>query len=234
LADVTAPVAILGAWTAGQLLRRAPGRSHLRLGGIAIRVAIALIFMTTVWSVSTQAGFVKKLQRYRFTEGPRGAADEFMNTYRRLHLRPINEWAPPGDIKGIRALARYAMRCTEPSDRLFIAGAFAPQVYFYAERPFAGGMVHFMRPWHATLPEQRLTIERLQRQNTPIAFIGDLDSFQRSFSFVAAYIRTTYVEVADSSFNDDQGWHVLVDRRLTPVGVDPALGLPCYRPPGQE
>jgi hypothetical protein len=95
-------------------------------------------------------------------------------------------------------------------------------------------MVHFMRPWHATLPEQRLTIERLQRQNTPIAFIGDLDSFQRSFSFVAAYIRTTYVEVADSSFNDDQGWHVLVDRRLTPVGVDPALGLPCYRPPGQE
>ena len=235
LADVVAPVSILAAWTAGRWLRRTPGLSRLGTADVLKRVAIGLIFVTTAWSISTQAEFVQKLQRYRITEGPRAAADEFVNTYRRLHLRPINDWAaPPSDRSGIRALARYVMRCTVPSDRLFIAGAFAPQVYFYAERPFAGGMVHFMRPWHGSLPEQRLTIDRLEHEKAPIALIQDLDSFRRGFYYVAEYIRTWYVEVAYSSFNEDTPWHVLVDRRVSPVGVDPALGLPCYRPPGQE
>ena len=138
------------------------------------------------------------------------------------------------DLNGIRALARYVMRCTAPTDRLFMAGTFSPEVYFYAERPFAAGMVHFLRPWHASLPEQRLTIERLQRQSAPIALIGDLDSFHRGFPFVAEYVRTRYVEVAYSAFNGDSPWHVLVDNHREPVGTDPALGLPCYRPPGHE
>ena len=157
-------------------------------------------------------------------------AQEFVNTYRGLLLRPINVWAPPGDIRGIRALTRYVMRCTEPTDRLLIAGEFAPDVYFYSERLFAGGMVHFMRPWHMSMPEQRTTIMRLQRQRIPIAIMGDADKFQRDFSFVSDYVRTRFVEVAYSTFGDDsQLWHVLVDRQLTPVRVDAPIGLPCYR-----
>jgi len=234
LADVAAPVAIVSAWTAGHWLGSAPGISRLSARDVLKRASVMVIFLTTAWSISTQAELISKLQRYRITEGPLAAADEFKNTYRRLHLRPINDWAaPPADQHGIRALARYVMRCTAPSDRLFIAGAFDPQVYFYTERPFAGGMVHFMRPWHASLPEQRVTIERLERQKVPIALILDLGSFQRGFSYVADYIHTWYTEVAYSTFDEDAWWHVLVDRRLNPVGVDPTLGLPCYRPPGQ-
>jgi len=230
LADVAAPTAILGAWIAGRSL--APVRTGTWRGsrGLLLRAGVAAVFVFTLWSVSTQAGFLGTLQRYQIAAPPSRMAQEFVNTYRGLLLRPINVWAPPGDIRGIRALTRYVMRCTEPTDRLLIAGEFAPDVYFYSERLFAGGMVHFMRPWHMSMPEQRTTIARLQRQRIPIAIMGDTDKFQRDFSFVSDYVRTRFVEVAYSTFGDDsQLWHVLVDRQLAPVRVDAQIGLPCYR-----
>jgi hypothetical protein len=193
------------------------------------------MLIVTVWSFSAQARLVEELNRYQVLAGPRAAAQEFVNTYRRLHLRPINEWAPVNDARGIRALARYVMRCTAPDDRLLIAGAFAPDVYFYAERLFAGGQVHFMSPWHTSLPEQRLTITHLEHQRVPIALIRDWERFDRRFPFVNTYVRTRFVEVAFDTFHDNNDpWHVLVDSNLTPSGTDPELGLPCFRDPSKE
>jgi hypothetical protein len=235
LADVTAPSAILGAWAAGRWLMTAtPGA--LRGAARTIRSAVvAVLVIVSLGSFSAQARFVEGLERYRVLAGPRAAAQEFANTYARLHLRPIYEWAPVNDSRGIRSLAQYVMRCTAPTDRLLIAGAFAPEVYFYAERQFAGGQVHFMPPWHTSLPEQRLTITRLEHQSVPIALIRDEGQFARRFSFVDSYVHTRFVEVAYSTFNDnDDPWHVLVDRHLTPAGTDPQLGLPCFRNSPQE
>ena len=236
LADVTAPSAILGAWVMGRwLMTTAPST----LSGSAkwIRYSItAVLFLATMWSFSAQARFVESLQRYRVLAGPHAAAEEFVNTYRRLHVRPINEWAPVDDARGIRALTRYVLRCTAPADRLLVAGGFAPDVYFYAERPFAGGQVHFMPPWHTSLPEQRLTITHLEHQSIPIALIRDDQGvFDRRFSFVSSYVHSRFVEVAFDTFSDnDKPWHVLVDRHLMPVGTDPRLGLPCFRNPPNE
>jgi len=230
LADVASPTAILGAWIFSRCL--APVRTGAWRGsrGLLLRAGVAAAFAFTLWSVSMQASFLSTLERYQIAAPPSRMAQEFVNTYRRLQLRPIYEWAPSGDSRGIRALTRYVMRCTEPTDRLLIAGEFAPDVYFYSERLFAGGMVHFMRPWHMSMPEQRTTIARLQRQRIPIAIVGDADRFQRDFSFVSDYVRTRFVEVAYSGFDDEtQLWHVLVDRQLAPVRADSQMGLPCYR-----
>jgi hypothetical protein len=80
------------------------------------------------------------------------------------------------------------------------------------------------------LPEQRLTITRLEHQRVPIALIRDEEgSFAHRFSYVYQYVRMRFVEVAFSTFNDNgDAWHVLVDRHLTPIGADPELGLPCF------
>jgi hypothetical protein len=51
--------------------------------------------------------------------------------------RPVS--LHPQSIGGIQALGRYVWQCTTPADRLLVTGAFEPEIFFYAERPFAGG-----------------------------------------------------------------------------------------------
>lgn len=235
LADVVTPTAVLAAWVAGRWLRQSSNRAA---GPVVRRVfkraALTALFVLTLWSVTTQARFVNKLSDADVFDGPAAASAHFASTYRRLRLRPIDDWAPPGDDRGIQALARYVLRCTSPEDRLLIAGDFAPDVYFYAERAFAGGQVHFMNRWHDSPLDQRVTIARLRGQSVPIVLIGQIEApFRRRFSEVAAYIDTRYVEVP-FLFNGDKPWRVLIDREKTPSGTDARLGLPCYRSPDPE
>ncbi|MEQ1758426.1 MAG: hypothetical protein ABL986_08925 [Vicinamibacterales bacterium] len=230
LADVATPTAALGAWLVGRWL------SDLRTAGagttwrLAARLPVATVFLVTLWSVTTLARTVNTLLDAEFDKGPRAALAHITATYRRLHLRPIDQWAPPGESRGIQALARYVMRCTLPEDRLLVAGQFAPEVFFYAEREFAGGQVHFMLGWHESDADQRLTVARLSGERVPIVLMGDQEAaFRRRFQLVAGDIDARYVEVP-FAFNDEPRWRVLVERGRRPSGTDAALGLPCYGP----
>jgi hypothetical protein len=228
LADVISPVAVLGAWLAGGWLTVAS--PHPRPWSLIFRrLTLASVFIATVWSIATQARFVNRLDDADVFMGPRAAWAALEDTYRRLHLRPIDDWAPPGRSRGIQLLGRYVLRCTSPDDRLLVAGQFAPQIYFYTERAFAGGQVHFMAGWHDTVQDQRLTLERLVHERVPIALIGDEEAtFRRRFSLVAEYVDGHYVEVPFARGNGS--WRVLVERDRVPAGTDAELGLPCYVP----
>ena len=235
LPDVAPPTAALGAWVAGRWLTVPASRARDVTARIFRYFTLSTLFAVTVWSVSTQAQLVPTLQKTGVLDGPRAAWAAMGATYRQLRLHPIDDWAPPGAEGNLQRIARYIQRCTSSDDRLLIAGGFAPDVYFYTERAFAGGQVHFMEGWHASLPEQRLTLDRLRHQSVPIVLMGDQDEgFERGFPWVADYIRTRYAEAPFAGNADDRIWRVLVDRLRTPSGTDPMLGLPCYRTPGEE
>ena len=245
--DVAGPLCVLGAWTAGRWLHperhgevgRAPGRRRLVWG------AVVPLWLITLWSFGAQAGIGAKIATTGLHRGPPGLLARLNEAADQLRLRPIES-----DVlgnAGIGVLARYVLECTIPSDRVLFIG-FAPQLFFYAERPFAGGQVYLHPGYHSSPADQRLTVERLARQRVPIVVSDDTEAedFERRFPIVYAYVQQHYRPAAESRFGGDRRYTVRVDRDLTPTGtyepaslaaapdtaapsVAPPTRLPCYR-----
>jgi hypothetical protein len=180
----------------------------------------------------------ERVTGYGMLSPPAAMAQRLLEVTRVLQMRPIDWYAPPGS-SGLYALTRYVLECTQPSDRVLVTW-FDPQVFFYAERPFAGGQAYFEPDWHSSAADQALTIHRMQRQRVPVVLINASAErqFHKSFPSVYDYVQQHYREAARSTFGGDREYAVLVDRRLQPTGVyEPVAGhpvedagkLPCFR-----
>ena len=226
LADVAAPTFVLAAWLArwrddsvGPLVR-----ARLK------RAGIVTLFLITFLSVSSFGRTTTLLARSGILGGPAGIWEQLGAVNRRLHLRPIDDWAPQGST-GLRAVTRYVLDCTAPSDRVLVTW-FAPEVFYYAERGFAGGQVYLHAPWHASVADQRLTLARMQQQSVPIVLgrRDEQEEFRQQFPLIYDYVRTRYRLAAESTFGGEPpSLLVFVDARRDPSGEHPDLGLPCYQ-----
>ena len=233
LPDVAAPTFVLAAWLARRRGDDDPGGSLVRAR--LERAGVVSLFLVTFWSVWTvggtgmTGGLGARVANAGIWDGPAGVWEQIGVVNRRLRARPIDTWAPPGST-GLRALTRYLLDCTAPSDRVLVTW-YEPGVYFYAERGFAGGQAYFERGSFGSVADQRLTIERMQRQSIPI-IVGRQDqeeAFRLGFPLVYDYIQTRYRLAAESSFGGEQSFLVFVDAQVNPDAEHPDLGLPCYR-----
>ena len=232
LPDVAAPTFVLAAW----LVRRRGNldgplvRARLANAGM---VGLLLVTFWSVWTVGgsgASGGFGARLERAGIRDGPAGIWTHLGVVTRRLRDRPIDDWAPPGST-GLAALTRYLLDCTTPADRILVTW-FAPEVFYYAERGFAGGQTYLHGRWHASVSDQRLTLERMQRQSVPIILArrDRVEHFRRGFPLIYDYVQSRYRLVSESTFGGEPTeFLVFVDTRLDPVGEHPVLGLPCYR-----
>ena len=230
LPDVAAPTFVLAAWLAGR--RSGPAGSPVRAR--LARAGIVSLFLVTFWSVG-QFGAAGKLGSVGsllvgsgVVGGPVGVWEQLGAVNRRLHLRPIDDWASQGS--DLRTVTRYVLDCTAPSDRVLVTW-FAPDLFYYAERGFAGGQVYLDPGWHASAADQRLTIERMQRQSVPIV-LGRRDlveKFRQEFPLVYDYVQARYRLAAELAFGEEQSYLIFVDGRRDPDAEHPDLGLPCFR-----
>ena len=232
LGDAAAPTFVLAAWLARR--RADPGGSLVRAR--LKRTAMVSVSLVTFWSVWTvggsgaSGGFPARLGRAGFLDGPTGMWEQFGVVNRGLRRRPIDEWAPPGST-GLPAVTRYLFDCTAPSDRVLVTW-YAPDVFFFAERGFAGGQTFLYGGWHASVASQRLTLERMQQQSVPIILAREdrVEIFREGFPLIYDYVQRRYRLVAESTFGGEPpALLVFVDTRLDPAGEHPDLGLPCYR-----
>jgi hypothetical protein len=223
LPDVAGPIAVLGAWVAARWIH--VGARHGTAARRATITSVALAGLLTVWSVTTNAAGMATLEASGVFSGPAAVVRQARRATERLRSRPIANWSR--DASGLGGVARYVFECTAPGDRL-LAAWFAPQVFFYAERAFAGGQVYLIPGWHDSPDDQRLTVERLQRQRVPIVLESDDSDYETFFPIVAEYIHSNYRAVA---LNGDRlsGYRILLDRRLPPTRTYEPLGVPCYR-----
>lgn len=223
LADVANPIAILGAWLLGCSL---PPPGAWRQPRALLRFAPAgVATLVTVWAVAVDASFLANLEVTRILTGPAGIWWRLGVVSERLRERPIDTWQ--AEAPGIPGLGRYVFACTRPDDRLFVTW-FAPQIVFYAERPFAGGQVYLTANWHASPDDQRLTIERLRRERVPIVLERVDGEYPVRFPLVYEYVHAHYVD-APMHAEGMQTFRVLVQRNLEPTGTYEPLHLPCYR-----
>ena len=222
---MAAPTFVLAAWLARRRGDDDPGGSPVRAR--LERAGVVSLFLLTFWSVwtvggtGTTGGLGARIANARVWEGPAGVWEQFGVVNRRLRDRPIDAWAPPGST-GLRALTRYLLDCTAPPDRVLVTW-YEPGVFFCAERGFAGGQAYFERGSFGSVADQRLTIQRMQRQSVPIVLgRGDQEeAFRHGFPLVFGCVQTRYRLAAESTFGGEQSFLVFVDAQVDPDGEHP-------------
>ena len=221
LADVSVPVTILGSWLLGGIPRAMYGWAERLL----VVVALTALLLTSAAAIVVLGDVLHQFEVANFDDAARARRQmrEVWNTLGGLpsSLRGIDE--------GVQRAAAYLRRCTRPTDRIFL-GDNLPEIFFFAERPFAAGQVAYFSGFYAAPDQQREAIERWRNQAVPIALTQPdmqfADEFATDYPLLAQYLRGRYRKVGQ--LNVKQGtvvdvWVEGTQRRP----VDPETGLPC-------
>jgi hypothetical protein len=244
LADVAAPPAIVAAWLLGQLLmgsrslstgtwgRDFVGGSHraFRTGVAAPRLARVGITVSLIGLTALSVVNLSKVQQRIGLAAILFQDGEIVKHARELldDLRTSPPIEAPRELSAERReLVRYVRACTRPTDRLLVTW-FAPEIYFYADRPFAGRQVFWFSGYYSSREDQVRIVESLRASSVPI-IIRRLDRRNDSqvFEHVIDYVEQHYALPRGSRFASDS-YQVLIDQRRTPTGHYEPLSLPCF------
>lgn len=217
LGGIVAPAAILSVWLACRACRvRATLPRRACQGMVLVFLALA------TWSLSSAADWNTRL----VTELRPAHVRDVITL---LATTPSNrELASARQLGGV---VDYLRDCTHPADRVFAAG-FHPELFFLAQRGFAGGIAAaFGRHWSEPRFERR-SLEILESQRVPVV-IGEPDrfiEFRDQYPLLAEYFDTRFRVAVETSFGNPEGprYTVLVDRRRTPTRIDERSSLPCF------
>ena len=155
------------------------------------------------------------------------------------HVRALA--AAPADLTALPSRERYGgiveylRECTPAGSRVLTTW-FAPQVHYFAQRGFAGGMLVFLgQPWNSAVDQTR-TVEQLKSQDVSLVLVESrsLAQFNRDYGRVADYLEGHYRLAGTSSFGaPDAGldaYRVLVRASEIPDHTEPRWDLPCLVP----
>jgi hypothetical protein len=134
--------------------------------------------------------------------------------------------------RSIAGLVRYLRECTAPTDRVLVTW-FAPDVYFYAQRGFASGVVaHFGGHWSEDRFAER-SVDTLARQSAPVIITrtGD-DRFKADYPLLARFLDEKYTLAGTTDFDDAEigpGGYSVWTRRDRPASRTYAdTSIPCF------
>jgi len=243
LADPSVPHAVLLAWLLTAVygllfrpellrpsLQRALQRAPLRVALRASVVVVAVPVVVFLWITASKDGY-DRFDKANMVEGPRNALERMDRIWGAARASFPGAVESSTDLESTITLARYVRECTAPTDRVFMQH-YLPQVAALAERGFAGGHAD-LRPGFFTSEEmQRLTVERLERQSVPVAFVGGgptWGGFRESFPIVVRYFDAHYRSVEERRFGSGDSVRLLVRIDRQPVRTFELLGWPCFR-----
>ena len=212
IGGMAAPAAVLFAWIAGRLIRRWAGS-----------LALVLLLACAVASLSGVADWERRL---RFEESVVARVTRTLTVM--AATPPLITTLPNAHLWG---LAAYLRECTGPADRVF-APAFVPELYFFAQRGFAGGVVAtFGGHWSEPRFERR-TIDALSSQSVPIVIFdsSDLPAFAATYPALDRYVREHYVKAGAFAVEgpDARPYDVFARRDRRPVRIHDRFSLPCF------
>jgi hypothetical protein len=212
-----APVAaILAAWLTGRLVPARGARHHARPLAIALGGGVAL------WSalILTGRSPADLLAASQTVAGG-------LIRIRALTSAPTSLSVLP-DAPATEGMVRYVRECTPPGSRVLVSG-FVPQLYFFADRSFAGGTpVFFGEHWSTPLDQER-TVQQLQRQFVALAIVDP--DFSSTYERVSAYVSSAFVLAGFSTFGNPHapagGYQVFLHRGVATTLNDERWNLPC-------
>ena len=220
---VAPPLVILGTWVVGQLALEPVNPT--RVSEASLGWSVAHVLLVAFVGLGTLAVWSDKLSTMGVTPVP------WREKLQRLAASPPSlALLPSGRLSG---LVRYARECTGSGDRLMVTW-FVPQLFTFASRGFAGGMVSFFGGHWSDTAFQRRVVSRLEEQSVPLVFIekNTYGDFRRDFTLVDDYLRTNYQVAGESSFGDpyaaEDSYRVLSRNGVPSHRTYESWQLPCF------
>ena len=222
---VVAPV-ILGAWLAGRWLRARrdddvePAFRRAWGVGRVVRVALlALLLIPITRSVVVAGGVRSRVD----------PSEPYSAIWRQIVTSPpFDAWPAGGSAR--HRIVQYVRECTRPRDPLLVLW-FAPEFYYYADRPFAGRMGAYMRGYYTSEINQRLNVAALERDRPAVAIMeaGRELTDMATHPAVLAYLAANYHELGTLPATDGTAIRVFGRSDRQPSSTHSGLGWPCYR-----
>jgi hypothetical protein len=225
LPDAIVPAALVAAWLAGRALRM----HSLPLRSIALTGAVALMIVAAS-SVVVVGRTKENLARTNLSLGLSSLPQLVRDRTAQLKARYDRRQLPDGRILFLVGLFDYLDRCTTPSHRLLVAGN-APEIYVYAQRPFAAGHSTFLEGYYQSEAEQQRMLDRVHQQVVTFALmLSDQESsFRSTAPGVSAFVDANFRALTEIPSSGDRTFRVLVRSGLPPLHTDASTGWPCYR-----
>src|SRR6185295_1777046 len=184
-------------------------------------VALALIVMgaASAGEASTHA------ERMGVYEGPAGIRAR-MRTMRRTLSPPDHHTGKRSPTYG--PLIDYLTTCTTAQSRLLTL-TFAPELFFYAQRAFAGGQVSLTPGYFADDRNTRLMIDRVSHEDVPLV-IMDSETRHEMLMYpnLGPYIEGHYHEVGRFPIAANKDFIVLAENKRAAISRFGDRQLPCF------
>jgi len=225
LPDAIVPAALVSAWLAGRALRV----PSLPLRSLALTAAAVLVVVAAS-SVVVVGRTREHLARTNLSLGLSSLPRLVRDRTAQLKARYDRQQLPDGRILSLVGLFDYVDRCTTPSHRLLVAGN-APEIFVYAQRPFAAGHSTFLEGYYQSEADQQRMLDRAQQQVVAFAFmLSDQESsFRSTAPGLGAFVDANFRPLTEIPTGSDRTVRVLVRSGLPPLHADAPTGWPCYR-----
>jgi hypothetical protein len=204
IGDVAAPAVPLGAWLMSRRFQRRD------VSAAVVSIGVVVLTLTTIAVIVLAAPALRP-----------GMVNGYLATL--MASPPLLSSMPSGRTAG---LVKYIRECTKPDDRV-LALWFAPEIYYFSGRGFAGGMPVFLSTHWSSVEDQERIITRLRAQSVPVVF-EELTSSRAAYPLLDRYLQAAYRQAGETPFGNSQARYVVSVRRdAAPVSTRPD-GLPCF------
>lgn len=223
--EVVVPVCLLLAVTAG-MLWGVKGPTVVR----AMSKSVVLLLLVAVIVTSAVIGDASNRISYTGVAAGVAGIGERADVVR-LRLAPpqdrTGDWLRPE----YQELVTYVRSCTAERSRIFTI-AFAPELFFYTGRSFAGGQVSLTPGYYAQPNDEELMLRRLSAEDVPLVVVDDGIRGEMAVQYprIAAHLAGRYREVANFAIATGRGFVVLADTKRPSVRPFGARSLPCFVP----
>ncbi len=222
--DPSVAVVLTAAWLAGTAVL--PGSPVARA---ALSLGPALLLLAVFGAFVQFNSIARELETGGILVSPETAQRRFHAVRDTLRSLPPESWAGH-ETRGSLKVARYLAECTAPED-FVLMGTYADEIPYYARRRFAAGQGLFAFGFSRGEADQRLALERLQRQSVPVA-VMDADyehEFGRNYPLLARHLAQHYRDLGVIPTGDEPRFRIFVEAARDARRVDPQLGIPCFR-----
>lgn len=201
--DVLVPAALLMAYLGGLVLST-PGRGARLAGRRALVAAVLLLLVVSAGSLGAAPVM---LSRTQVADGVTGLRDR---------ARTIRRWfSPPDQRTGPRSpiyqpVIDYVSHCTPPGARLLTL-TFAPELFFYTRRGFAGGQVALSPGFFVTEQDASLLLTRVAKEDVPLVITDSQTSREMidGYPKIGAHVTQHYHEVQRFPISSDKAFVML-------------------------
>jgi hypothetical protein len=218
------PVSLLVGW-----LLAGAVRVHSLTGRGLAWVPVTALVTLTLASATVIGATREQLERAEMLGGPARLWNHVRSRTAEFHQRFPRAQMPSVVASALLPFLEYSDRCLGRRDHILLP-AYAPEVFVWARRPFAGGQVWFQPELLTRDEDHREVMDRLEEQRVPVAILlsPSAEGVVARFNELGVYLDRHFPERVVLSTEDGRPITVAFNQELA-VGHDPATGWLCYR-----